>query len=73
VALVLGIILVVLLIKIIKQIKRVTDSVEKTVDSAHGVIDNIKKWVSPALFQALIEKFTSFVNEKKEEKDGKKR
>ena len=73
IALVLGIVLVTLLIKITKQIKRVTDAVEKTVNSARATAESVKKWATPALFQALIEKIINFANEKKEERNGKKR
>ena len=72
VALILGIVLVALLIKITTQIKRVTDAVEKTVDSAHATVESVKKWATPALFQALVEKIVNFANEKKGEKNGKK-
>jgi uncharacterized protein YoxC len=73
VALIVGMVLTVLLIKIMKQIKRVTDAVEKTVDSAHATVESVKRWATPALFQALVEKIVNFANEKKEERDGKKR
>jgi uncharacterized protein YoxC len=73
VALVLGIVLIIMLIKIVQQIKRATDAVEKTVNSAHDTLEGIRKVVTPALFQTLVDKFTGFVNDKKGEKDGKKR
>ena len=62
----------VLLIKITKQIKRVTDAVEKTVDSAQATVESVKKWATPTLVQALVDKIINFANEKKEEKNGKK-
>ena len=47
--LLLGIILAVLLVRVTRQIKRVTSSAERTVNGIEGMVANASKFSSPAL------------------------
>ncbi len=47
--LVVGVILALLLIRVTRQIKRVTDSAERTVNDLGGAIANINKVAAPAV------------------------
>ena len=52
--LLIGIILAVLLVKVTRQIKRVTSSAERTVNGLEGVVANIGKFSSPALIAKMV-------------------
>lgn len=51
-----GIVLIVLLVKVTKQIKRVTTSAERTVSGIESVIGNVSKVTSPTLLAGTIMK-----------------
>lgn len=52
--LLIGIVLAVLLIKVTRQIKRVTMSAERTVSSLEGVVAGVGKVTTPAMLAKLI-------------------
>jgi uncharacterized protein YoxC len=54
--LLLGIVLTVLLIKVTRQIKSVTDSAERTAHNIEGVVANITRFTSPAFFMRMVTK-----------------
>ncbi|MEI7689580.1 MAG: hypothetical protein WCI79_01275 [Candidatus Saccharibacteria bacterium] len=68
--LVLGIILVVYLIKITRQIRRVTNSAERTVNNVESVVASAGKLISPVvianMINKVINKFKKSTNKKEE-------
>lgn len=52
--LLIGIILAVLLVRVTRQIKRVTSSAERTVSGLEGVVANVGKFSSPALLAKMV-------------------
>lgn len=61
-----GIILAILLIKISRQIKRVTNSAEKTANTLQGFASNISKVGSPMLVAKLVAEQLKKYQKKKE-------
>lgn len=51
-----GIVLAALLIKVTRQIKRVTDSAERTVNDISGVVASVNKLATPAVLAKFIMK-----------------
>jgi hypothetical protein len=66
--LVLSIVLIVLLIRITKQIRRVTDTAEKTVTNVSGFVDTAVKFASPAVMSRVASEFVKNFKSKKEKK-----
>ena len=60
--LLIGIILGVLLVRVTRQIKRVTSSAERTVNGLEGVVASVSKFSSPAL---LVKMAMSQVNKRR--------
>lgn len=54
--LLLGIVLTVLLIRVTKQIKSVTDSAERTAHNIEGMVSNITRFASPTFFMRMVTK-----------------
>jgi hypothetical protein len=52
--LLLGIILGILLVRVTRQIKRVTTSAERTVNGLENVVANVGKFSSPALIMKIV-------------------
>lgn len=52
--LLIGIILVALLVRVTRQIKRVTDSAERTAHGLEGIVAGVGKVTSPALLAKMV-------------------
>lgn len=52
--LLLGIILIAMLIKVTVQIKKVTDSAQRTADGIEGIVSGFSKFSSPSLVGKLV-------------------
>lgn len=52
--LLLGIVLVILLIRVTSQIKRVTETAEKTATNIESIVGNVGKFSSPALLASTV-------------------
>lgn len=66
----LAIILLVWLLKIVKQVKRITDHAENAVDKAEQVADFFQKTATPVALMKLVANISDFVQ--KSNKKGKK-
>lgn len=64
--LVLSIVLTASLIRVTKQIKRVTDQAEKTVTNVSGLVGNMAKFASPAIMSRVATEFVKNFKSKKE-------
>ena len=66
--LVLGIILIIYLIMLTRQIRRLTNSAERTVDNIESVVTGFSKVISPIYIAEMITGFVKKFNNKKKEK-----
>jgi predicted PurR-regulated permease PerM len=66
--LVLGIVLIIYLINLTRQIRKVTNSAERTAYNIESVVENINKFTSPIILAGII---TNFVKKFKKEKGEK--
>lgn len=64
--LILGIVLTIYLIKLTRQIKKVTDSAERTVGTIENTVSGFSKFVSPVVMAEMVRKaFKGFKDKKK--------
>lgn len=70
--LLLSIILLVWLLKIVKQIRRIMDHAEQAVDKAEQVADFFQKTATPVALIKLVSNITDFMQNTSNKKDKKK-